>query len=65
LAQALRLGFDVEQVYQSCRIDPWFIAQLQTIVDAEARVRAHGLPQSREQFRALKAMGFSISDGSK
>ena len=59
VAQALRLGFDVEQVYQSCRIDPWFIAQLQTIVDAEARVRAHGLPQSREQFRALKAMGFS------
>src|SRR5262249_30067986 len=59
VAQALRLGFDLEQVYQSCRIDPWFLAQLQAIVDAEARVRAHGLPTSREQLRALKAMGFS------
>ena len=25
VAQALRLGFDVEQVYASCRIDPWFL----------------------------------------
>ncbi len=58
VAQALRLGFDVEQVYQSCRIDPWFLAQLQEIVDAEARVRAHGLPTTREQLRSLKAMGF-------
>ena len=59
VAQALRLGFDVEQVYQSCRIDPWFLAQLQEIVDAEARVRAHGLPASAKQLRSLKAMGFS------
>ncbi len=59
VAQALRLGFDVEQVHQSCRIDPWFLAQLQEIVDAEARVRAHGLPASAKQLRSLKAMGFS------
>jgi carbamoyl-phosphate synthase large subunit len=59
VAQALRLGFDVEQVHQSCRIDPWFLRQLHEIVDAEARVRTHGLPNSREQLRTLKAMGFS------
>jgi carbamoyl-phosphate synthase large subunit len=59
VAQALRLGFDHEQVYQSCKIDPWFLAQIQEIVDQEARVIAHGLPKTAEQLRALKAMGFS------
>ena len=59
VAQALRLGFDVEQVYASCRIDPWFLTQIKEIVDEEARVKAHGLPKSAGQLRALKAMGFS------
>jgi carbamoyl-phosphate synthase large subunit len=59
VAQALRLGFDHDQVHASCKIDPWFIQRLQEIVDMEARVIAHGLPESEEHFRALKAMGFS------
>ncbi len=59
VAQALRLGVDHEQVHASCRIDPWFIQRLQEIVDTENRVTAHGLPGSREQFRNLKALGFS------
>ncbi len=59
VAQAMRLGFDVEQIYASCRIDPWFLTQIKEIVDEEARVKTHGLPQSAGQLRALKAMGFS------
>jgi carbamoyl-phosphate synthase large subunit len=59
VAQALRLGVDHEQIYDSCNIDPWFIRQLQEIVDWEERVRQHGLPQSEIHFRALKAFGFS------
>jgi carbamoyl-phosphate synthase large subunit len=59
VAQALRVGVDHEQVYASCKIDPWFIQRLQEIVDAEARVIAHGLPASEEHLRSLKAMGFS------
>ena len=59
VAQALRHGFDVEQIYASCKIDPWFLARIEEIVDEEARVKAHGLPQSAEQLRTLKAMGFS------
>jgi carbamoyl-phosphate synthase large subunit len=59
VAQALRLGVDHEQVHASCKIDPWFIERLQEIVDMEARVIAHGLPPTAEQFRVLKAMGFS------
>src|SRR6187397_3444827 len=59
VAQALRLGFDIEQIYDSCKIDPWYLRQLQDIIDCEERVRQHGLPQSAGQLRALKAMGFS------
>jgi carbamoyl-phosphate synthase large subunit len=59
VAQALRLGVDHEQIYDSCRIDPWFIRQLQDIIDTETRVREHGLPTTAGAFRALKAMGFS------
>jgi carbamoyl-phosphate synthase large subunit len=59
VAQALRLGFDEAQIFEACAIDPWFIRQLQDIVDCEERVRQHGLPQSAAQFRAFKSMGFS------
>jgi carbamoyl-phosphate synthase large subunit len=59
VAQALRLGVDVEQVHASCKYDPWFIAQIKAIVDQEARVIAHGLPKSADQLHMLKAMGFS------
>ncbi|MCV0369279.1 carbamoyl-phosphate synthase large subunit [Filomicrobium sp.] len=59
VAQALRLGLDHEQVHAFCKIDPWFLARLQEIIDMEARVKAHGLPKSARQMRVLKAMGFS------
>ncbi len=59
VAQALRLGVDHEQIHASCRIDPWFIARIQDIVDAEARVSTHGLPEDSENMRYLKSMGFS------
>ncbi|HEY7084208.1 MAG TPA: carbamoyl-phosphate synthase large subunit [Hyphomicrobiaceae bacterium] len=59
VAQAMRLGVEHEQIYASCRIDPWFLERIQEIVDLEARVRAHGLPPAAESFRMLKSMGFS------
>jgi carbamoyl-phosphate synthase large subunit len=59
VAQALRLGVEHEQIEASCRIDPWFIDQIQAIVDTEAKVRAHGLPTTAGALRSLKAMGFS------
>jgi carbamoyl-phosphate synthase large subunit len=59
VAQALRLGFSKEEVYESCKIDCWFLEQLQAIVDLEKKVHAHGLPKTPGAFRQLKAMGFS------
>ncbi|KQT78639.1 carbamoyl-phosphate synthase large subunit [Methylobacterium sp. Leaf466] len=59
VAQALRLGVSQEEVYASCKIDPWFLEQLQGIIDLENRVRAHGIPTTPGALRQLKAAGFS------
>jgi carbamoyl-phosphate synthase large subunit len=58
-AQAMRLGLSVEEIHSVCHIDPWFLRQLKVLVDAEADVRARGLPQSAAVLRRLKAQGFS------
>jgi carbamoyl-phosphate synthase large subunit len=59
IAQAMRLGVSDEQIYASCGIDPWFLAQIRGIVDTEAEIRAKGLPPTGPTLRRLKAMGFS------
>ena len=59
VAQAMRLGFSDEEIFDSCKIDPWLIEQLRGIVDMENKVRAHGLPTTPGAFRQLKSMGFS------
>ena len=58
-AQAIRLGVSHEQIFESCKFDPWFLEQLQGLVDMEERVRAHGIPQDAKNLRKLKSMGFS------
>jgi carbamoyl-phosphate synthase large subunit len=59
VAEAMRLGVSHEEIHSFCKIDPWFLEQIQAIIDTEARVKAHGLPQSAEQLRQLKGMGFA------
>ncbi|CAM3037188.1 carbamoyl-phosphate synthase large subunit [Methylobacterium mesophilicum] len=61
IAQALRLGVSHAEVHASCKVDPWFLEQIQAIVDLENRVKAHGLPGTPGAFRQLKAAGFSDS----
>src|SRR5438309_7614619 len=59
VAQAMRLGWSDEEIFNSCKIDPWFLAQMRGIVEMEAKVRKHGLPPNAHGMRSLKAMGFS------
>jgi len=59
VAQAMRLGASDDLIYNACRIDPWFLAEIRGIVDMEAEVKAKGLPQSAGPLRRLKAMGFA------
>ncbi|HXT79686.1 MAG TPA: carbamoyl-phosphate synthase large subunit [Acetobacteraceae bacterium] len=58
-AQALRAGLSVQDIHDACKFDPWFLRELERIVDAERRVAASGLPRDAGAFRRLKALGFS------
>ncbi|MFD2185026.1 carbamoyl-phosphate synthase large subunit [Rhodoplanes azumiensis] len=59
VAQAMRLGASDDEIFRSCRIDPWFLAEIRGIVETEAEIKAKGLPQTAGALRRLKAMGFS------
>src|SRR6187431_1045639 len=59
VAQAMRLGFDHEQIHAACKVDPWFLSQVRGIVETETEIREKGLPKTAGAFRRLKAMGFS------
>jgi carbamoyl-phosphate synthase large subunit len=59
VAEAMRLGYELEDIYDSCRIDRWFLEQMQGIIEAEQKIRQLGLPDDTQSFRALKAMGFA------
>ena len=58
-AQALRAGLSVEDIHDACKFDPWFLRELERIVDAERAVAASGLPGDAHAMRRLKALGFS------
>jgi len=57
-AQAMRHGFPLDEIQRITGYDPWFLGEIETILDVEARVRADGLPKDAKGFRALKSMGF-------
>jgi carbamoyl-phosphate synthase large subunit len=59
VAQAMRLGMSDSEIHTACRIDPWFLAQIRSIVETEAEIRAKGLPTKAGALRRLKAKGFS------
>src|SRR5699024_339722 len=53
VAQAMRLGWSDEDIFNSCKIDPWFLAELRGIIEMEDRVRRSGLPQHAFGLRQL------------
>jgi carbamoyl-phosphate synthase large subunit len=59
IAQAYRHGLSTAEIHAACRYDTWFLERIREIVETEARVREHGLPQDRAGFLRLKQMGFS------
>ena len=58
-AQAMRFGFPLDEIQRITGYDPWFLGEIETIIQTEERVRANGLPTDAKGFRALKSMGFS------
>src|SRR5580698_2018597 len=58
-AQAIRAGLSIEDIHDCCKFDPWFLRELERIIEAERAVTAFGLPREAGALRRLKALGFS------
>ncbi|MGB3147891.1 MAG: carbamoyl-phosphate synthase large subunit, partial [Paracoccaceae bacterium] len=59
IAQAMRHGLTDEAINQATAFDPWFLARIREIVEAEATVKEVGLPRDAAAMRQLKMMGFT------
>ena len=64
ILELLRRGTSPQVLFERTAIDPWFLAQLEEIVDAEAEIRALGAPDTWdwELWREIKRLGFSDAD---
>ncbi|MDG1083146.1 MAG: carbamoyl-phosphate synthase large subunit [Planktotalea sp.] len=59
IAQAMRHGLTDDEIHGVTMFDPWFLARIREIVDAEEGVRSNGLPSDEAGLRHLKMMGFT------
>jgi carbamoyl-phosphate synthase large subunit len=59
IAQAMRHGLSDDEIHAVTKFDPWFLARIREIVEAEAEIRKNGLPSDEAGLRALKMLGFT------
>ncbi len=58
IAEAFRRGYSVEDIHELCKIDPWFLYQIEEIVAFEKEIDADML-KDKEKLRYAKTYGFS------
>ncbi len=59
IAQAMREGLTNDQIQAATAFDPWFLARIREIIEAEAEIKKDGLPVTEEGLRRVKMLGFS------
>ena len=62
VAEAFRLGFSLDQIFDLCSIDPWFLAQIEDLVITEQSLSKMALKDlDRTSLFRLKRKGFADS----
>ena len=60
VADAFRAGMSLDEIHQLSRIDPWFLAQIEELIQWEGATRERGRGGlDRDRLYALKRKGFS------
>ncbi len=60
LADAFRYGLTLDEIYQESRVDPWFLGQIQILIELERQAQATSLNDLDQiTMRRLKKAGFS------
>lgn len=58
VAQAFRDGFGIDEIYEYTKIDPWFLHQIEEIVEFESKIDMD-IINNAELLRKAKTIGFS------
>jgi carbamoyl-phosphate synthase large subunit len=58
VAQAMRHGKTIDDIYDICKIDKWFLERIKNIIDTEERIRENGLPVTPQGWLEIKKLGF-------
>ncbi|MBT9524306.1 MAG: carbamoyl-phosphate synthase large subunit, partial [Rhizobacter sp.] len=60
VGDAFRIGMSLEEIFEETAIDPWFLAQIEQLIQAETAITGRTLDSlSTEELRFLKQKGFS------
>ncbi|MDG1142386.1 MAG: carbamoyl-phosphate synthase large subunit, partial [Hellea sp.] len=59
IAQAYRLGFTTDKIFQYTKIDPWFLREIKNLIATEEWLKKNGLPSNESEWRTIKSEGFS------
>ncbi len=58
IAQAMRNGMDIEEIYSHTKIDPWFLHNFRQIIDMEGEIQKHKTLEP-DLLREAKEYGYS------
>jgi carbamoyl-phosphate synthase large subunit len=61
VAQAFRENFSLNQIFDCSKIDPWFLGQIEEIINIEKSIKISGIPKSYNELQFIKSKGFSDS----
>ncbi|NKB76310.1 MAG: carbamoyl-phosphate synthase large subunit [Gammaproteobacteria bacterium] len=60
VAECFRQGMSLERIHDSCRIDPWFLAEIEELIEIETRIRSMEMEKTDPiDMRSFKQKGFS------
>ncbi len=59
IAQAFRVGMSIDEVFNLCFIDRWFLSQIKELVDSELNLKNKSLESISDSLHDLKSDGFS------
>ena len=59
VAQAFREGINLEEIFDCSKIDPWFLKQIEEIIEIEKAIKNSGVPKNYEELHYIKSKGFS------
>jgi len=59
VGEAFRKKININKIHKLSKIDPWFLKQIEEIIDVENEIKKKGLPKNYNSFNFVKSIGFS------